>query len=184
MAARKPRKAAKVPITAEEKAARKALGTAQQLGVEQSKARQVASSKGAFRQRSLRAGGTEMQRYDLQRFRSDPFPSIPVSPPGGYSRGAAGPSAPTSPKPRPKPAPKGKPTGKREVTSDLTPGKTTKRLPSTNDGQLANRERHAEEMARKKAEEAKKAAERKKATQQNKDKGTYRAPKGGGVVAM
>lgn len=186
MAAKKPKKSNKVPQTAQEKAARKAMTAAQQVGVEASRARQTATSKGAFRQRQLRAGGSELQRYDQSRFANDPFPTVVVPPSGGYSRGAAAPRAPKAPAPR-KAAPKRaapKKKGAREVTPDLTPGKPTKRIPSTNDGQLANREKRAEEIARKKAEEAKKAAERKKATQKNKDLGTYRAPTRTGQTAM
>lgn len=171
-----------VPQTAEEKAARKALTTAQQLTVEQTKARQVAGAKGAFRQRSLRAGGSELQRYDLQRFTSDPFPTVTVTGPGGYNPTQAGPSggtgARTSPKPKRK---KGSIAGKGggQERGEIKPKGARERPSGTisnpGAGQL-QQERRREAEARKREEERKKAEARRRATQQNKDQGTYRSP--------
>lgn len=169
-----------IPQSAEEKAARKALTGAQQLGVEQTKARQVTTSKGAFRQRTLRAGGSELQRYDLQRFTSDAFPTVVVSPPGGYNRGQAGPAAPASPKPG-KPKKKGSIAGKGggQERGEIKPKGARKRPSGTisnpGAGQL-QQERRREAEARKREEERKKAEARRRATQQNKDQGTYRSP--------
>ena len=186
MAKRKPAPKPKIPQTAAEKEARVSLTIARQLGLSQTRAKQASSGKGAYRERQLRAAG-DMTRYNLARFKDDPFPQVaPTSGPTVSSGGrgvASGPAggrgARTSPRPR-----RAAPTGRREVTADLTPGPSRPRLPSTNDGQLANREKMAEERARQKAEAAKRAAARKKATATNKELGTYRAPTRSTMTAM
>lgn len=98
MAKKKP-KPPKRPQSAAEKAANANLTRAQQIALAQQGARIKGASKGAFGARKLRAGGTEMQQYALDRFQKDPFPGL--GPGGGPSYGpstASGqPSAPSAP---------------------------------------------------------------------------------------
>lgn len=102
-------KANKVPQTAAEKAARANLTMAKQMGVAQTAARASAASKGAYRPVQIRAGG-DMSRYNLGRYSSDPFPTIPTTGPGGYSPSAAAAAGTRKPGPARSPKPK-KPTG-------------------------------------------------------------------------
>lgn len=173
MAAKKPKKPKakdpKIPQTAAEKEANVQLTIARQLGVSQTRSKQAASSRGAFKERKLRASG-DMSRYNLGRFKDDPFPTVPTGGGGGV---VAGPSGGTGSRRAPKPAkpkPKAKPKGNREVTADLTPGRPRKKAPSPANNpaiqmdQAEKREAYLKEQARKKAAEAAKKAKAKEST--------------------
>lgn len=86
----KPKRSSTVPQTAQEKAARSALTTAQQLNLEQQSARNVSASKGAFKGIKLRSGGSDLGRYNLGRFTDDPFPKIHLGGGGGGNGGGGG----------------------------------------------------------------------------------------------
>lgn len=92
-AKKKPKKP--IPKSAAQKGAEAALQGAQKVALEAQRQRTGAASKGAFRARQLRAGGTSLQQYDLARFKSDPFPGLGggqsglgATPPGGSSASA------------------------------------------------------------------------------------------------
>jgi hypothetical protein len=111
MAARKP-----APQTAAEKQARAALRQSTQLAVDQTAARVRTVSRGAFGQRSLRAGGAgQLAGYEIN-YKGDPFPT-----PGTYTTPAPSTqnrtrNLTTTPRPRPKakPKPKAKPQTKKK----------------------------------------------------------------------
>ena len=87
MAKPKKPKSNKVPKTAAEKSAEASLTYAQQLGVAQTQARAAQTSRGAYRPRNLRAGG-DMGRYNLARYKNDPFPELGLG--GGAGPANAG----------------------------------------------------------------------------------------------
>lgn len=179
----------KIPQTAAEKEARVGLTIAKQLGLAQNRAKQTATSRGAFKERALRSAG-DMSRYNLGRFKDDPFPALPSGGTGPTTAGPAssrtGTGARTSPKPgKPK---KGIIAGKggMQERGELKPKGAPPRPKGTisgGDGQLAMERRREQEAARK-ADAAKKAAARKKAATQSKDQGTYRAPTRSTQTAM
>ena len=84
-----------VDASAAQKGAEAALYAAQQVGVESTRARGRQAAKGAFGARSLRAGGTSLQQYNLAKYKSDPFPGLGGNPnlgaasPGGGSASIA-----------------------------------------------------------------------------------------------
>lgn len=167
------KKSTKVPMTAEEKAARAALVTSSQLGLEAQTARVATQSKGAYKQRDLRSGGSELQRYNLGRFSDDPFPKL-----GGTTGGGGNPGgAPVAPRSKPKPKAKAK--GRKPVRgasrggrggdrpgADLNRGTTKPRKPVTKP-RATDFEARREEEARRQAE-AKRKREMEAARRRNK----------------
>lgn len=99
MAARKAHKpkpkSNKVPKSAAQKGAESALQASQRLALEAQRSRTAQSSRGAFKARQLRAGGTSLQQYDVGKFKSDPFPALGG---GGYSGPSGSPGAGSTPK--------------------------------------------------------------------------------------
>ncbi len=91
--AKKKGKSNTVPKSAAQKGAEAALYAAQQVGVESTRARGRQAAKGAFGARSLRAGGTSLQQYNLARYKSDPFPGLGGNPNLGSSSPGPGPAA-------------------------------------------------------------------------------------------
>lgn len=83
----KPKPSNKVPKTAAEKSAEASLTYAQQLGVAQTQARAAQTSRGAYRPRNLRASG-DMGRYNLARYKNDPFPELGLGGGGPANAGA------------------------------------------------------------------------------------------------
>lgn len=173
----------KAPQTAQEKAARANLVAAEQASLEQVGTRVSTQSRGAFAQRRLRSGGTDLQRYSMGSYKDDPFPKF------GTTGGGAAPSAPTSgttakrttkPKPKAKPKPK----GRREVTADLSKGAPKNRKPVTKP-RATDFEARREEEARRQAEAKRKreAAAKKRKADQDAGRGVVRPPTGGGTTA-
>lgn len=181
MAAKKPKKPKakdpKIPQSAAEKEASVQLTIARQLGVSQTRSKQAASSRGAFRERKLRASG-DMSRYNLGRFEDDPFPTIPTGRGGGPAQGA-GPSggtgarrAPRPQQPRPKKPKKGTIAGEGGMRErgELKPQgakpkpKGTISNAAQNMDQSEKRAAYLKEQARKKAAAAAKKLAEKEAT--------------------
>lgn len=65
-----------IPKSAAQKASERALYAGQQVAVEQTRSRSRQASRGFTGNRQLRAGGTQLQGYDLEKFKSDPFPGL------------------------------------------------------------------------------------------------------------
>lgn len=174
--AKKPKKPKdpKIPKTAAEKEASVQLTIARQLGVSQTRSKQAASSRGAFRERKLRASG-DMSRYNLARFKDDPFPTIPTAGGGGGGGGsgpAGGSGARRSPRPaRPKKPKKGTIAGEGGMRErgELKPQGAKPKPPSTtsNPQNMDAAERRAaylKEQAKKKAAAAAKKLKEKEST--------------------
>lgn len=85
-----------VPKSAAQKGAEAALYAAQQVGVESTRARGRQAAKGAFGSRTIRAGGTSLQQYNLAKYKSDPFPGLGGNPNLGASSPGAGPGPSSS----------------------------------------------------------------------------------------
>lgn len=86
--AKKKGKSNTVPKTAEQKGAESALQQSQRIALEAQRQRTAQSSRGGYRARQLRAGGTSLGQYDMAKFKSDPFPAL-----GGGGGGTPGPAA-------------------------------------------------------------------------------------------
>lgn len=169
MAKKKPKKR---PQSAAEKAANANLTRAQQIALAQQGARVKGASKGAFSSRKLRAGGTEMQQYALDRFQNDPFPGL--GPGGGPSYGPSGqPAAPQSPKPKPKVKPKPSTGNPADDATSQSP--TMEQI---------RRRAAAEKERQRKAAAAKAAAAAKRKKDKDAGAGTVKPPKGGTGAVM
>lgn len=95
----KGKKSDTIPKTAAEKQAGAALYASQQVQVEATRQRSRAGSRGFIGGRQLRASGTDLQRYNMAKFTSDPFPALTGgnNPPGGNGGdGTRKPKAPSS----------------------------------------------------------------------------------------
>lgn len=163
---KKPKKSPTIPQTAEEKSARAALVEANRVGLEAQQVRAATQSKGAYRSRTLRAGGTELARYNLGRFTDDPTPPFGGTTGGGGNPGGA-PSAPRSggttkrrakPKTKPKKPLRGPSRGGRggdRPGADLNRGAPKPKKPVT-------QPRATDVEARREAEAKRQAEERRK----------------------
>lgn len=186
MAARKPKgkgkpkpKDPKIPKSAAEKEASVQLTIARQLGVSQTRSKQAASSRGAFRERKLRASG-DMSRYNLARFKDDPFPTIPTGRGGGGGgqrggggqQGGQGGGTGARTSPRPKKPKKGTIAGEGGMRErgELKPQgakpkpRGTISNPSTAEDRSDARAAYLKEQARKRAAAAAKKLAEKEAT--------------------
>ena len=179
-----------IPKTAAQKAAEKSLYLSQQTGVEQTRARGRTTARGYGGNRTLRAGGTSLQQYDMEKFKQDPF----LGQSGGGSGAGPGPAAaggtPAAAPSRAKAADGGnritKAEGKRRVKAQKKSKAKNERRDSVNSPNVTEarleRERLAKAKAAAAAEAKRKRAAKLKAKRTDSDKGNSRARTGGGIV--
>jgi len=151
---RKPPKSDKIPETAAVKEAKAALQQSKALGLEASQVRTAQQSRGAYRQRRLRSGGTDLAGYLIGGYADDPMPKPPKPP-----------KPKPKPKPTPKPKPKPKPTPKPRVPAYTKKQRVAKQN-KLSDARGREMERIRKERERKAA--AARAAAKARKTQQTK----------------
>ena len=189
--ATRPVKKKAIPKTAAQKAAEKSLYLSQQTGVEQTRARGRTTARGYGGNRTLRAGGTSLQQYDMEKFKGDPFPGQN----GGGTGAGPGPAATTRGTPSAAPGRAKdndganritKAEGKKRVKAQKKSKAKNERRDSVNSPNVTEARLERERLARAKAaavaEAKRKRAAKLKAKRTDSDKGNSRSRTGGGIV--